>query len=1064
MTNSNYLKRIAWSAMLTLAFLWLPVGNQGLARAAESMAAQQQGTITGTVIDDQGEPVIGASVVVEGTATGSITDLDGNFTLKVAPGTKLKVSFIGFTDQVVAARNGMVVTLREDATALQEVEVIAYGVQKKVTVTGAISSVKSEDLTRTPMGSVSNVLGGQLSGLTTVQYSGEPGADAADIFIRGQATWSDSSPLVQIDGVVRDYSDMTALDPNEIESITVLKDASATAVFGVRGANGVILVTTKRGKAGKAVISFSTSASIVAPTKLIETANSYEYATFHNAMRANDGLEPMFSQEVLDMFKNHTDPIRFPDMNWTDYIMRDVTLQTQHNMSISGGTDRVRYFISAAAYTQGGMFKEYDLPYNLSFQYRRFNYRANLDMDVTKTTTLSFDISGNVDNNDRPNNSQGTAGIVKNIYYATPFYSPGIVDGKMVYSTNEAFSDGLSLPFTGDVDPMTYRNGNSAHNSNNRLTINLTLDQKLDFVTKGLSFKLKGAYNSSFSVSKIGTCAIATYTPKLLEDGTIGYQKSGEDGGVSWSYSTGKARDWYMEASFNYARSFGDHNVTALLLYNQSKEYYYGGTSAVYRDVPRGYVGLVGRVTYDYKNKYMADFNIGYNGSENFAPEHRFGTFPAGSIGWVMSEEKWFDVLKPWVSFLKLRVSLGLVGNDKTSDSSLRFLYLSDPYITNSSDLANRSQSTDDHYGYSYGINNSSTSLGSYEASKNNPDVTWEKALKQNYGIDINFFDDRLGASFDYYRENRTGILLQDGTAPAIIGFSVPYSNNGEVHSWGWELSLKWNDRVGKDFRYWANFNRSYNQNKIIEKKEAPQEYDYQYEKGHRIGARKQYLFFRYYDEDTEALYEAKYNRPYPTQISHLEYGDCVYVDLNGDRIIDNNNMSYDYGYTNDPEYMAGLTVGFSFKNWEFNMQWTGAWNVSRYVSDVYQRPFLSSAGNQYGGLVKYHLDNTWTAENPSQDAKYPRATWTNADNNYATSTLYEQDSKYLRLKTLQIAYNFKLPFMKHIGLNTFQLALSGYNLFTFTPYIWGDPESVASSAPTYPLTRSYSLSLKLGF
>ncbi len=1047
--------------MLCMAMLWLPIGGYGVARAAETTAQQQEETITGTVIDDQGEPVIGASVIVEGTSTGTITDIDGNFTLKVAPGTKLKISFIGFTEQTVSAKNRMTVVLREDAMMVQEVEVVAYGVQKKVTVTGAISSVKSEDLTRTPVGSVSNVLGGQLTGLTTVQYSGEPGADAADIFIRGQATWSDSSPLIQIDGVVRDYSDMAALDPNEIESVTVLKDASATAVFGVRGANGVILVTTKRGKEGKAVISFSTSASIVAPTKLVEMANSYEYATFHNAMRANDGLEPMFSDEVLSMFKNHTDPIRFPDMDWTDYIMKNATIQSQHNMSISGGTDRVRYFISASAYTQGGLFKEYDLPYNLSYQYERFNYRANLDMDVTKTTLVTLDISGNVDNNDKPNNSQGTAGVIKNIFYATPFFSPGIVNGKMVYSTNEAYSDGLSLPFTGDVDPMTYRNGNSAHNSNNRLSINASVEQKLDFVTKGLSFKLKGAYNSSFTVSKIGSAAIATYTPKLLDDGSIGYQKSGEDGDVSWSYSTGKARDWYMEASFNYARSFGDHSVTALLLYNQSKEYYYGST---YSDVPRGYVGLVGRVTYDYKNKYLVDFNIGYNGSENFAPENRFGTFPAGSIGWVMSEEKWFKALKPWVSFLKLRVSLGLVGNDKTADSDLRFLYLSDPYYVNSSDLANRSQSTDDHYGYSFGIKNSTTSLGAYEASKNNAEVSWEKALKQNYGIDINFFDDRLSAAFDYYYERRWDILLQDGTAPAIIGFDVPYSNNGEVHSWGWELALKWNDRVGKNFRYWANFNLSYNQNKIIERKEAPQEYDYQYLKGHRIGSRKQYLFYRFYDENTPALYEQAFNRPFPTQICVVQDGDAVYVDLNGDRVIDANDMSYDYGFTNDPEYMAGLTLGFSYKGWEFSMQWTGAWNVSRYISDVYQRPFLSSAGNQYGGLVKYHLDHTWTVDNPSQKSAYPRATWENADQNYATSTLYEQDSKYLRLKTLQLAYNFKLPFMKKVGLNTFQLALSGYNLLTFTPYKWGDPESVASNAPTYPLTRTYSLSLKLGF
>ncbi len=1060
MTNSNYLIRIALPAMLFVLVAWLPMGNQGMARAAENTAQQQQ-TITGTVVDDQGDPVTGASVVVEGTSTGTITDLNGNFTLRVAPGTRLKITFIGYTDQTVSARNGMRVILHEDSKSLQEVEVVAYGVQKKVTVTGAISSVKSEDLTRTPVGSISNVLGGQMTGLTTVQYSGEPGADAADILVRGKATWGDSTPLIQIDGVVRDTEDMAAIDPNEIESITILKDASATAVFGIRGANGVILITTKRGRTGKAHVSFSTSVTVLAPTKLVELANAEEYATFYNAMRANDGEAAVFSDEIIQKFRDHSDPIRFPDTNWMKVVMRDATIQSQHNMSITGGTDRVRYFISAGAHTQGGLFKEYDLPYHLSYQYNRFNYRANVDMDVTKTTLISFDVSGNIDNKSLPNNSNGTAGVVRYIYYSAPFSSPGIVDDKVIYTTTDQYSDGLALPFTGGTG-FTYRNGNAKQSSNNRLSADLTLEQKLDFVTKGLSFKLKGAYNSSFSVTKTGSADIATYTPVLLEDGTIAYKKDGKDGDVSWSYSTGKARNWYMEASFNYARSFGDHNVTGLLLYNQSKEYYFGST---YSDVPRGYVGIVGRATYDYKNKYLAEFNIGYNGSENFAPGRRFGTFPAGSIGWVMSEEKWFAPLKPWVSFLKIRASLGLVGNDKTSDSDLRFLYLADPYNVNQSNLANRINSSD-NYAYNFGVETNTTSggYGAVEASKNNPDVGWEKALKQNYGIDINFFDDRLGTSFDYFRENRTGILLQDGTAPSIIGFTVPYSNNGEVHSWGWELSLKWNDKVGKDFRYWANFNLSYNQNKIIERKESPQEYDYQYLKGHRIGARSQYLFFRYYDEDTETLYEQTYKRPYPTQMSVLQYGDCVYVDLNGDRIIDNNDMSYDYGFTDDPEYMAGLTAGFSWKGWEFSMQWTGAWNVSRVISDIFRRPFYHPSDATQGGLLKYQLENTWTVDNPSQDARYPRATWNNATNNYAASTLYEEDSKYLRLKTLQIAYNFNMPFMKVLGLNQFQLALSGYNLLTFSPFIWGDPEMQASSSPQYPLTRNFTLSLKLGF
>ena len=1053
MNKKNYIKVTALPMALFFSALAVAPFFGGQAYAAVE-ATQQQATIKGTVIDSNGEPVIGASVVIEGTTTGTITDIDGVFMLNCQPGTKLQISFIGYTTKTVPAKADMKVVMEDDSQMLQEVQVVAYGVQKKVTVTGAISSVGSEELTRTPVSSVNNVLGGQMTGLTTVQYSGEPGSDAADIFVRGKATFNDASPLIQVDGVERSMSD---IDPNEIESVTVLKDASATAVFGIRGANGVILITTKRGKEGKANVTFNTSASILQPTKMVEQANAYEYATFYNQLMMNDGQSPRFSDALIQKFRDHTDPILYPDTRWADYIMKDMALQTQHNLSISGGTDRVRYFLSAGAYTQGGLFQNFSLPYDVSYSYKRFNYRANFDIDVTKTTLLSFNLAGNVDNSYKPHTSQGVSGMIRNMYYATPFSSPGIVDGVGYVVTAQDYGGEDALPFIGGTG-MAYYGSGFDRASNNKLTADLVLDQKLDFITKGLSVKVKGSYNSSFVVTKTGEGgAVATYTPVPQADGSLKYRKSGENTDVRYSYSNNKARDWYMEASLNYARSFGDHNVTALFLYNQSKEYYYG---TQYSDVPRGYVGLVGRVTYDWQSRYMAEFNIGYNGSENFDPDRRFGTFPAGSLGWIMSEEKWFQPLKPWVSFLKLRASVGLVGNDKTPNKDMRFLYLPDPYQVNSGDLPNRNGG----YAYSFGIENATPSLGSRESSKNNPDVGWETALKQNYGIDMNFFDDRLRTSIDYYREHRKDILLIDGTAPSLLGFTVPYANLGEVDSWGWELSLKWNDRIGDNFRYWANLNLSYNQNEIIEDKQAPQSNDYQYTKGRRIGARSQYVFFRYYDEQTPELYEKTFNRPYPEQMAVLQNGDAVYVDLNGDRIIDSNDMSRDYGYTDDPEYMLGFNLGFSWKNWEVSTQWTAAWNVSRMISDVFRQPFYSTADQTQGGLLAYHLDNTWTPDNPSQDAKYPRATFTNRNNNYATSTLYEQDSKYLRLKTLQVAYNFDLPFMKKLGLNTLQLAFSGYNLWTVTPYLWGDPETRASNAPSYPLSKTYTLSLKVGF
>lgn len=1074
---------------------------------AEVQNVQQGELVKGTIVDDLGEPVIGASVVVVGgnATLGTVSDMDGNFAIKVKPGSKIKISYLGFKDVIMPAKTGMKVQLEAADHTLKEVEIVAYGVQKKVTLTGAISSVKSDDLIRTSVGSVNNVLGGQLSGVTTVQYSGEPGSDAAEIFVRGKATWGDSAPLIQVDGVERAMGD---IDPNEIESVTVLKDASATAVFGVRGANGVVLITTKRGAQGKAKISASTSWTALTPTKMVEQASSYEYANFYNQMSYNDYLQtanvavangkyasldaymadpknafaPSFSSGIIQKFQDGSDPIRFPSTRWADYIMKDVTLQQQHNLNISGGTDRVKYFISAGYYSQGGLFKEFGRGYDYGYQYQRFNYRSNLDLKATKTTTVSFNVAGNVSNADKPYTGQGSGGMIKNIYYATPFSSPGIVDGKMVYCTTD-YTDGLNLPFLGGSGMAYYGNGFMQTNVN-KIQMDLVLDQKLDFITKGLTFKVKGSYNSAYTINKQGNCGVATFNPlvqydedgKIIynADGTpyIQYRQNGNDTDPSYKNSQGKARDWYLEGSFTYSRTFGKHTVNALALYNQSKQYYYSGTS--YPDVPRSYVGLVGRVTYDYANKYLAEFNMGYNGSENFAPGRRFGTFPAGSLGWIVSEESFWKPISKIASFFKLRASWGLVGNDKTVDA-IRFMYLADPFITGSYGLISNCMTSPytDTYGYLFGnaqsgtVSGTSGIAGAYESMKNNPDIGWEKAFKQDYGFDLNFFNDRLKTTFDYYREHRTDILVRDATVPSTIGFTMPYTNAGETKSWGWELSVGYNDKIGKDFRVWGKLNLSYNQNEIIEMRETPQKNDYMLAKGHRIGARSMYKFWKYYEgEQTKAEYEQVFGKPFPTQLKKfLMPGDCVYVDLDGDGKIDQNDMTRDNGYTDDPEYMAGLNLGFNYKRITFNAQLTGAWNVTRYITDVFRQPFFCSSNTNQGGLLSYHVNNTWTpGVNESQSALYPRATWANAVQNYAGSDLWEKDAKYLRLKTISVSYDFINPTFKKIGMNKCEVTLSGYNLFTLTPYKWGDPETRASNSPSYPLQRTYTISLNVGF
>ena len=1017
-----------------------------------ALPASAQRTISGNVKDTDGYEVIGAGVFQEGTNNGTVTDLDGNFVLTVPDGAEITVSSIGYKTVTftVDSRTEYTVVLESDSEALEGVEIVAYGVQQRVSVTGSLSSVKSEDIVRTPVSSVGNVLAGQLSGVTTVQYSGEPGSDAATIFVRGKGTWSDSSPLIQVDGVERSMSD---INPEDIESITVLKDASATAVFGVRGANGVILVTTKRGAQGKATVNVNTSFSILTPTALVEQAGSYDYAMFYNQMRLNDGSPEVFSPEVIEKFRTNSDPIRFPSTRWTDYMMKDMTTQQNHSVNISGGTDRVRYFVSAGFMNQGGLFEEFGSPYHFGYQYQRFNYRANLDLDVTNTTKISFNVAGVVSDADKPRTGQGSTGMLRNIYYATPFSSPGLVDGKLVTTTTD-YSDGVTLPFTGTNGLEYYSIGGFISTTINKLQMDLALEQELDFITKGLLFKVKGSYNTQYSSVMTGTADRATYQPVIQPDGSLLYRKSGENTPISYDDSMSKARDWYFEASLNYNRTFGDHSVTGLVLYNQSKEYY----PSSYSDIPRGYVGLVGRATYDYKKRYLLEFNIGYNGSENFHPDRRFGVFPAGSVGWVVSDEPFFEPIKSVVSFFKLRASWGLVGNDKIGGS--RFMYLADPYIVNNSSLATRSG-----WAYNFGVDNSTNHLGSYENARNNPNVSWEKAFKQNYGVDANFLGERLQASFDYYLEHRTDILLRNLTAPGIIGFDVPYANLGAVDSWGWEASLKWADRTGQNFNYWVNVNVSHNQNKVLEKYEQPYSNDYQYEKGNRIGARYMYQFFEFYNEDTPRRYEETFGQPFPQQLVELKDGDAVFVDLDGNGIIDGNDKTRQLGYTDDPEYVLGLNAGFNWKNFEFNMQWTGAWGVTRMLGESFRMPFRSRTDYTTGGLLQYIVDNSWDPNNPSQDAEYPRATWTNGQvNNYQDCALYEKDASYLRLKTLMVAYNFDFPFFERLGISRAQLAFSGYNLLTFTPYIWGDPETTASTDPTYPLQRTYTLSLKLNF
>lgn len=1002
----------------------------------------QTATVSGVVKDDTGEPVIGAGVLVKGTTLGTITDIDGHFSFRADDlNGVLVVSFVGMETQEIPmkGKGTFDIVLKSSNTLLEEVQVVAYGAQKKVTLTGSISSVNTDELLKVPTASIGNMLSGVLSGVSSIQSSGQPGGDDPDVFIRGISTLNtmNAKPLYLVDGVERSFFQ---IDPNEVENITILKDASSTAVFGVRGANGVIIVTTKRGKEGKAKINASFSYGIQTPTRMLEFVNSYDYATFLNEAYTNDGKDPKFTPEAVEAFRTHSNPIIYPDTDWMELLFKSSAPQTQGNVNISGGTERVRYFISMGMLDQKGFFKNHDTRYDANFNFNRYNYRANLDIDFTKTTLVAINMGGRVEKRNFPRSGDDINQLFRRIYWATPFSGPGIVDGKWIKGNSQYLPVGLS-----DGLGNIYGRGYGSKTTN-VVNLDLALTQKLDFVTKGLQFKIKVAYNSGYDHTKERATSIESYQPWYRKDVTwmehpagsdpneVVYIQDGEAGLISYAESFGKSRDWYAEASFDWKRDFDLHHLSALALYNQSKTYY---PDSDYPGIPRGYVGLVGRVTYDYDNKYLIEGNVGYNGSENFAPGNRYGFFPAVSGGWVLTQEEFLKD-NPVVNFLKIRASYGIVGNDRYHPYGTgfmdRFLYLPNSYFIGS--------------GYQFGTG-TSWSPGAYEKSFGNSGLSWEKSAKQNYGIDFSLFNQKLSGSIDYFYEKRTDILAKASTDPIIHAMSLPVLNLGIVSNKGVELNLKWNHKINS-FRYWTNLNVSYAKNKIVYQDEVPSEYTYTLKTGHPVGQPFGLKVRGFYYEGMEDVADHSYV---------LKEGDVVYEDLNHDGKIDDNDKTA-IGYPSYPLLNAGLTLGFEYKGFDFSMLWVGATKTSRVLEETFRKPL----GETYDrSLMSHQFTDRWTPETAAT-AKLPRATIDGVKNNYRDSELWVKDASYLRLKNIEIGYNFRLPFMPKIGMEKMRVFMTGYNLLTFDKLKISDPESMSSGVPQYPVMRVINFGLNVSF
>lgn len=1029
----------------------------------------QHVTVTGKVLDASNEPVIGATVLVKNVSGGgTITDMDGIFRLSV-PDEKnviLQISFIGFETQEIPlnGRRQIDVVLTESYNELQEVTVVGYGTQKKETLTGAIASVKTEALLKSPSASVANSLAGQIPGLSSNAVSGQPGAEDPTIYIRGVGSLTEgaSSPLILVDGVERSFFQM---DPNEIESVTVLKDASATAVFGVRGANGVILVTTRRGEEGKAKIQVTSSVGLQQSTRQLEMADSYTWATMYNELCDNDGTARLFSDYDLERFRLGDDPIMYPSVNWRDYLMKKTAIQTQHNVNMSGGTKNVRYFLSAGFLWQDGLLKNFnEFDYDHNYKYTRYNYRANLDIDLTSSTLLKLGLGGIVGVTNKP--TYGMEWLNGSLFYqmdlSQPFMSAGVIDGKLIYTDEKRYPSIIPRTIIDNLYGKGYHRSTS-----NTMNMDLTLTQNLDFIAKGLSVEIKGAYNTGYTSlvkrERTAESYIAYYKSSIDDpdmaiddpnfDKTIVYKTKGTNSPLGYSEDNNtRSRDWYFEASVRYNRKFGDHNIGAMVLYNQHKKYYPGGT---WNSIPTAYVGLVGRLTYDYRSKYIAEFDFGYNGSENFAPGKRFGSFPAGSVGYVLSEES-FMKNQHVVDYLKIRASVGLVGNDNINNN--RFLYLADGYEVDKTGSENEWHYPP--YGYWFGVNNNNKYPGAIETRLGNPNVTWEKALKSNLGVDVNFLNNRLRVAADVFWENRKDILINRSTIPiftALTSSLLPVVNMGQVKNKGYEIDVKWNDQI-RDLNYWVDANVTYSKNKIIEQDEVEPNEPYMWRTGKPVGTVFGYVFDRFYQE-SDFNSDGSLKEGLATPVVAVHPGDCKYVDLNNDGIIDTDDQK-DIGHPTRPAYTFGLNYGLNYRGWSLTMNWVGVAERSLVLSSQFRMPFDGGTS----GLLQYFVGNCWTPET-AQTATRPRLSANSSIYNSYQSDLYVIDGSYLKLKTLQVGYTFvNKPLLRKVGISQLGLTLSGSNLLTFDHFKLQDPESNPNNNNAYPINRVYSLGLNVTF
>lgn len=1000
--------------------------------------------VTGVVTDAQKEPLIGVNVAVKDVpGLGAITDINGKYKISIEPYQRLIFSYVGFDKVEVLIKEQRVVnvSMKESAaSSLDEVVITGTGVQKKLTVTGAITTVNVSDLTHTANGNVVNALAGNVAGVLAMQTSGQPGRNTSEFWIRGISTFGAStSALVLVDGFERDLDDVNIED---IESFSVLKDASATAIYGSRGANGVVLITTKHGKAGKINIDAKVETSYNTRTITPKFVDGYTYATMMNEARITRNQEPIYQQDELDLLRMGLDPDLYPNVDWTDLLLKDGAMTYRANVNMNGGGSTARYFVSLSYLKEDGMYKTDETlrkDYNTNANANTWNYRLNTDIDITKTTLLKVGVSGSL----KKYNEPGLSGDVwKSLMYQNPISVPVMYSNGYVpaYGTGDRTNPWVLATQTGYKEHWE-----------NTIQSNLTLEQKLDFITQGLKFVGRFGFDTwnKNNIDRIKWPEQYKAQRFRDENGNLVFDRVTEEQKMKQTSSAEGNRNEIFEAELHYDRGFKEHHVGGLLKFNQDSKVFTVGTDEdIKKGIARRHLGLAGRVSYNWNYRYFADFNFGYNGSENFADGHRFGFFPAVSAAWNVAEEPIIKKNLKWMNMFKIRYSFGKVGNDvlKIGDDEYRFPYL---------------YTIGDGSGYTwadYNYNNSYSGKRYTDLASNY--ATWEIATKHDLGVDLALFNDKFTATVDYFHEQREGIWMERKYLPSIVGLgSNPRANVGKVLSEGFDGNFAFREKINKvDITVRGNI--TYSQNTILEKDEENNVYPYQMERDYRVNQAKGLIalgLFKDYDDIR--------NSP-KQEFGTVQPGDIKYKDVNGDGVV-NDGDKVAIGATTKPNMIYGFGISASWKGLDVNVHFQGAGKTSFFIEGATVHAF--SAG-EWGNIlsdvansnrwIDHEISGTMATENPN--ASYPRLSYGGNSNNYRQSTFWLRNGSYLRLKTLELGYSIPKPLVNKIRFNNIRLFLRGSNLLTFSSFKLWDPELGSSTGTEYPLAKSLTLGLSV--